>query len=104
MMIGVTSLYHSLTPKKANEKRTLVITPVINSYRSVLASRRMKMRFLFLGLLLCSSAAAQDKPSPSGSVYGVVVTSAGERAKRLTLAAMPLGVALSSKIPQYQEQ
>jgi hypothetical protein len=59
----------------------------------------MKMRFLFLGLLLFSGAAAQDKPAPSGSVYGVVVTSAGERAKRLTLAAMPLGVALSSKIP-----
>src|SRR6185437_13626400 len=59
----------------------------------------MKMRLLFLGLLLCSSAAAQDKPSPSGSVYGVVVTSAGARAKRLTLAAMPLGVALSAKIP-----
>jgi hypothetical protein len=26
------SLYHSLTPKKANEKRTLGITPLLKSY------------------------------------------------------------------------
>jgi hypothetical protein len=59
----------------------------------------MKMRYLCLGLLLFSVAAAQEKPAPSGSVYGVVITSQGEAAKRLTVAAMPLGVALSAAIP-----
>jgi hypothetical protein len=56
----------------------------------------MKMRFLFLGLLLFSVAAAQ---APSGSVQGVVITSKGEPARRLTLTAMPLGVELSTAIP-----
>src|SRR5260370_22548161 len=76
-----------------------VLTLVSDSHQSVLASRRMKMRFLFLGLLLFSVAAAQEQPAPSGSVQGVVITSEGEPARRLTLAAMPLGVALSSAIP-----
>jgi hypothetical protein len=30
-LVDVTSPYHSLTLKKANKKRTLVITPVINN-------------------------------------------------------------------------
>jgi len=58
--------------------------------------------FFFLGLLLFSVAVAQEKPAPGGSVYGLVITSQGEPAKRLTLAAMPMGVALSAVIPHTE--
>jgi hypothetical protein len=68
--------------------------------KGVLAFRRMKTQSVLLGLVLVSVAVAQDRqPVPSGVIYGVVMTSNGEPARGLSLAAMPLGVALDTALP-----
>jgi hypothetical protein len=66
----------------------------------VLASRRMQTRAVFLGLVLFSVAAAQKvQPVPNRVIYGTVITSEGEPAKGLNLAAMPVGVPLATALP-----
>jgi len=60
----------------------------------------MKTRAVFLGLVLFSVAAAQQgHPAPNGAIYGTVITSEGEPAKSLNLAAMPVGVPLDTALP-----
>ena len=60
----------------------------------------MQRRCLFLWFILTSLATAQGQQTvPTGVLYGVVITSNGDRAKDVTLTAMPIGVALATALP-----
>jgi hypothetical protein len=60
----------------------------------------MRTGALFLGLVLLSVTSAQrGHPAPHGVIYGTVITSEGEPAKRLNLAAVPIGVGFVGALP-----
>ncbi|HEV2991035.1 MAG TPA: hypothetical protein VG759_21530 [Candidatus Angelobacter sp.] len=54
----------------------------------------MKITRLFIGLLLVSSAAAQNdhEPYPSGVIYGTAIAKDGQPARNVRLLAFPLGI------------
>jgi hypothetical protein len=62
----------------------------------------VKPALAFVGLLLLPAAPAQqnDKPRPSGVIYGIAVAQDGQPAKRIGLTAEPLGVALGTALPR----
>jgi hypothetical protein len=64
--------------------------------------RFLSMKLLTFGCLLLLTTAAEQQPDaarPDGSIYGVAIASDGQLAKRVGLTAMPLGVPLSTVLP-----
>ncbi len=60
----------------------------------------MKIGTVFLAsVLLAVAAAQQQQPAPNGLIYGVVIAQDGQPAKRVVLAAMPLGVPIDGALP-----
>jgi TonB family protein len=61
----------------------------------------MKTSFVFVGVLLLATAAAQqnDEPRPKGVIYGVAIGQDGQPAKGIGLVAFNRGVALGGTLP-----
>jgi hypothetical protein len=64
----------------------------------------MKVRPLFVGLLLLSSAAAQQPNGQyaNGVIFGIVIGPDGKPAKGVNLTSWPVGVPLATRLPETQ--
>jgi hypothetical protein len=59
----------------------------------------MKTTLALAFCVLVAFSAAQEKPRPKGTIYGVATTSEDKPAIRIRLKALPLGVALGTPLP-----
>lgn len=62
----------------------------------------MKALLVFVGLVLLATAVAQrqNETQPNGVIYGSVVGQDDKPARKITLVASPLGVALATRLPR----